>query len=103
MAEGESPKQAKTTRGAAGEAGPAAGFGRGFLHGLWYFAELSSALKPNGLKRYEIMGEPVLLGRNRAGEAFALRDICPHRAAPLSAGRLVGEGAAEAVQCPYHG
>ena len=50
------------------------------------------------------MGEPVLLGRARSGEAYALRDICPHRAAPLSAGRLVREaGGDEVVECPYHG
>ena len=98
MAEGE------TTAGKALEkAGPAAGFGRGFLHGLWYFAEVSAAVKPGAMRRHEIMGEPVLLGRTRAGEAFAMRDICPHRAAPLSAGRLVPDGASEAVQCPYHG
>ena len=86
--------------------GPAAGagFGRGFLYGLWYFAALASELKPGRLKRYELLGEPVLLGRNRAGEAYALRDICPHRAAPLSAGRLSRDGAgAETVECPYHG
>ena len=103
MAEGDAPTGTKAGADRAEDAGPTAGFGRGFLHGLWYFAELSSALKPGRLKRYEIMGEPVLLGRGRGGEAFALRDICPHRAAPLSAGRLCGEGAAEAVQCPYHG
>src|SRR4051794_30204513 len=81
-----------------------AGLGKGFLQDLWYFADLSSELKPGKLARYEILGEPVLLGRNRAGEAFALRDICPHRAAPLSAGSLTRDGAgAEVVQCPYHG
>lgn len=102
MAEGDLGDLGET--GVTDEAsGPAAGFGRGFLYGLWYFAELSSALKPGKLKRHEILGEPILLGRNRAGQVFALRDICPHRAAPLSAGRLVGEGANEAVQCPYHG
>jgi phenylpropionate dioxygenase-like ring-hydroxylating dioxygenase large terminal subunit len=99
MAERESAGAAP----AGEETGPGAGFGRGFLYDLWYFVELSSALKRGGLKRYEIMGEPVLLGRNRSGEVFAMRDICPHRAAPLSAGRLVSEGGAEAVQCPYHG
>jgi len=103
MVEGEIPDGAAPDTEADDQGGPAAGFGRGFLYGLWYFADLASALRPGKLQRYEILGEPILLGRNRAGAVFALRDICPHRAAPLSAGKLVGEGAAEAVQCPYHG
>src|ERR1700758_1116685 len=80
-------------------------FGRGFLRDTWWFAALGSALKPGDLKRYEILGEPVMLGRTRKGEVFALRDICPHRAAPLSAGRLVSDAKAggEAVECCYHG
>src|SRR3954464_12264946 len=79
-------------------------FGQGFLTDIWYFAALSADLKPGTLKRHEILGEPVLLGRGRKGELFALRDICPHRASPLSAGRIVGEpGGGESVECPYHG
>jgi len=79
-------------------------FGQGFLRDIWYFAALSSDLKPGKQKRHEILGEPILLGRTRGGEAYALRDICPHRAAPLSAGRLVKEAdGAEVVECPYHG
>lgn len=79
-------------------------FGEGFLHDIWYFAALSGDLVPGKLQRFEILGEPVLLGRTRAGEVYALRDICPHRAAPLSAGRLVREAdGAETVECPYHG
>lgn len=78
--------------------------GEGLLRDIWYFAELGSALKPGKLKRYELLGEPVLLGRDRAGQVYALRDICPHRAAPLSAGRLVDDPqGAPAVMCPYHG
>src|SRR5436190_2831670 len=78
--------------------------GEGFLGDIWYFAALSGDLKRGKLQRYEILGEPVLLGRNQAGEAYALRDICPHRAAPLSAGRLTKEAdGAESVECPYHG
>src|SRR6201996_4870224 len=79
-------------------------FGRGFLRDIWYFAALSGALKPGKLQRYEILGEPVLIGRTRAGEVYGLRDVCPHRAAPLSAGKLVaGVGGSELVECPYHG
>src|ERR1700761_580361 len=86
----------------AREAVPA--FGHGFLYDAWYFGALSGDLKPGAMARHEILGEPVLLGRTRSGGAFALRDICPHRAAPLSAGRLVRDvGGAEAVECPYHG
>ena len=79
-------------------------FGQGFLTDIWYFAALSSELKPGRLERREILGEPVMLGRSPAGEVFALRDICPHRAAPLSAGRFVAEpGGGQGVECPYHG
>jgi phenylpropionate dioxygenase-like ring-hydroxylating dioxygenase large terminal subunit len=81
-----------------------AAFGRGFLHDLWYFAALSREVRPGALRRQDILGEPVLIGRTRSGKAFALRDVCPHRAAPLSAGRMVAFGSeGEAVECPYHG
>lgn len=79
-------------------------FGQGFLTDIWYFAALSSELRAGKLARYEILGEPLLLGRSPGGELFALRDICPHRAAPLSAGRFTAEpGGAASVECPYHG
>ena len=58
------------------------------LRDLWYFAATSRELKRGGMFRREILGEPVLLGRDGEGRAFALRDICPHRAVPLSAGRI---------------
>lgn len=83
---------------------PEARFGEGFLTDIWYFAALAADLKPGKLQRYELLGEPVLLGRTRAGQAYAVRDICPHRAAPLSAGKLVREAdGRETVECPYHG
>ena len=91
-------------RDSARERPAASAFGEGFLRDIWWFADLGQALKPGALQRYEILGEPILIGRTRAGEVYALRDICPHRAAPLSAGRLVADPVAgEAVECPYHG
>lgn len=79
-------------------------FGEGFLYDCWYLAVQSRDLRPGGLERHVILGEPVLLGRDGQGAAFALRDLCPHRAAPLSAGKLTRDpGGAEAVQCAYHG
>ncbi|CAN7537350.1 aromatic ring-hydroxylating dioxygenase subunit alpha [Phenylobacterium sp. LjRoot225] len=93
MAEGDAKTSRSDTR-----------FGQGFLTDIWYFAALSSELKAGKLARYEILGEPVMLGRSPAGQVFALKDICPHRAAPLSAGRFTTEaGGAQSVECPYHG
>ena len=66
------------------------------LSDIWYFAGLASDFaKPS---RVVIAGEPVLVGM-KDGEPFAMRDVCPHRAAPLSAGRM-RDGQ---VECPYHG
>jgi phenylpropionate dioxygenase-like ring-hydroxylating dioxygenase large terminal subunit len=79
-------------------------FGRGFLRDIWYFAALSRDLKRGKMSRYEFLGDPVLLGRSPDGAVFALRDICPHRAAPISAGRFRKEASGdEVVECPYHG
>jgi phenylpropionate dioxygenase-like ring-hydroxylating dioxygenase large terminal subunit len=79
-------------------------FGQGFLADIWYFAALASDLRADALARCEMLGEPVLLGRSPEGRLFALRDICPHRAAPRSAGRFHSEpGGGESVECPYHG
>jgi phenylpropionate dioxygenase-like ring-hydroxylating dioxygenase large terminal subunit len=73
------------------------------LRDIWYFAATSRELKRGTMFRREILGEPVLLGRDEDGNAFALRDICPHRAVPLSAGRIVAENGVQTVECPYHG
>lgn len=80
------------------------GFGRGFLRDTWYFAAPAGEVRPGRMRRHEILGEPVLIGRTPAGELMALRDICPHRAAPLSAGAFAREAdGAWSVECPYHG
>ncbi len=78
-------------------------FGQGLLKDCWWFAALSGDLKPGKLQRYVFLGEPVLLGRDLDGHAYAIRDICPHRAAPLSAGQMVRSEKGCVVQCPYHG
>ncbi len=71
-----------------------------FLRNLWYVAALGRSLKPGALRRQMLLGEPVMLGRSKNGKVFALRDICPHRAMPLSVGRLTPDGT---VECSYHG
>jgi phenylpropionate dioxygenase-like ring-hydroxylating dioxygenase large terminal subunit len=71
-----------------------------FLRDCWYMACLSATLGKAGLRREMLLGEPVLIGRGRDGAVFALRDICPHRGVPLSAGKVLAD---ETVECPYHG
>lgn len=71
-----------------------------YLRNLWYMPALASSLKRGDMRREMLLGEPVLLGRGHAGELFALRDICPHRGVPLSAGRIKADNS---VECPYHG
>jgi phenylpropionate dioxygenase-like ring-hydroxylating dioxygenase large terminal subunit len=71
-----------------------------FLRDLWYVAALDKGFAPGQMRREMLLGEPVAIGRLNSGELFALRDICPHRGVPLSAGRIMPDGA---VECPYHG
>ena len=75
----------------------------GFLTDSWYLAAPSSALKAGRQQRVMLLGEPVVVGRTPAGEAFALRDICPHRLVPLSAGKQLETDGEWTLQCPYHG
>jgi phenylpropionate dioxygenase-like ring-hydroxylating dioxygenase large terminal subunit len=50
-------------------------------------------------QRVLLFDSPVVLARGRDGQVLALEDRCPHRGAPLSAGRVAGD----ALICPYHG
>lgn len=70
-----------------------------FLTNTWYMATPGSFLKPGEMRAKKLLGRPILLGRNSAGEAFALRNICPHRGIPLSYGQFDGCE----IQCCYHG
>jgi phenylpropionate dioxygenase-like ring-hydroxylating dioxygenase large terminal subunit len=69
------------------------------LREAWYYAVPSRLLRPGRTLARQMLGEPVLLGRDRAGAVFALRDICPHRGMPLSEGRFDGSE----IECCYHG
>jgi phenylpropionate dioxygenase-like ring-hydroxylating dioxygenase large terminal subunit len=69
------------------------------LREAWYYAAPGRRLRQGKLLARTMLGEPILLGRGRDGAVFALRDICPHRGMPLSAGNFDG---AE-IECCYHG
>lgn len=69
------------------------------IFGDWYPALRSEGLKKGQSKTVLLLGLPLLVGRKSSGEVFAMRDLCPHRGIPLSAGWFDGE----TVQCKYHG
>jgi len=66
---------------------------------FWYPALRSDQLHAQKLERAMLLNVPLVLGRDSSGRSFALRDICPHRAFPLSFGRFDGAN----VECAYHG
>ncbi len=69
-----------------------------FAKQSWYIAAAAHELGRALLKR-TIAEEPLILYRTEAGAPVAMLDLCPHRHAPLSLGRLVGDS----VECGYHG
>ncbi len=54
---------------------------------------------PNGESRLaEFNGKPIVLF-NIDGKIFATSELCPHRAGPISEGKITGT----TVECPWHG
>jgi len=70
-----------------------------FLWGFWYPAVRSKEVRGRRLLRAMLLDVPLVIGRDAAGKPFALRDVCPHRAFPLSFGQFDGAS----VECAYHG
>ena len=77
---------------------PAQG-GDEFLWGFWYPVLRSKQIRGRRLTTSTRLEVPLVLGRDASGKPFALRDVCPHRAFPLSLGRYDGQ----TVECAYHG
>lgn len=69
------------------------------LREAWYYAVPSRLLRRGMTLPKVMLGEPILIGRDATGTLFAVRDLCPHRGMPLSAGRFDGHQ----VECRYHG
>lgn len=67
----------------------------------WLAVLPARALKAGAMDGRIIADQPVVLWRDEAGRVCAVRDMCPHRGVPFSAGRLVEDG--RELECPYHG
>jgi phenylpropionate dioxygenase-like ring-hydroxylating dioxygenase large terminal subunit len=69
------------------------------LRDAWYYALPSERLKIGDMVPKTMLEEPLIIGRDKQGKAFALLDICPHRGIPLRFGKFDGCE----VECCYHG
>ena len=69
------------------------------LRNTWYVAAWADEIAPGDLLARRILNEALVFWRGPDGAPVAQVDRCPHRLAPLSAGRLEGGR----LRCMYHG
>jgi phenylpropionate dioxygenase-like ring-hydroxylating dioxygenase large terminal subunit len=69
-----------------------------YIKNRWYIVAASSEISRKPLRRV-VLDEPLVIYRGEDGRAIVMDDTCPHRFAPLSEGKLIGDH----IQCPYHG
>jgi vanillate O-demethylase monooxygenase subunit len=72
-----------------------------YLRNAWYLAAFADQLETGQMLARTLLGEPLVFFRLPDGSIACLFDRCPHRFAPLSAGKLCDGGAS--VECGYHG
>lgn len=70
-----------------------------FLKNSWYAAGWQQDFPADSLRAVTIIGEPLVFYRLTDGSLVAKEDMCAHRLAPLSLGRLEGDN----LRCMYHG
>ena len=67
----------------------------------WYPLAFAKVTDKDAPHRLELFGEPLALWWDHQAQKWcAMADSCPHRAAPLSEGRIDEQGQ---LECPYHG
>ncbi|KAJ3152399.1 hypothetical protein HDU86_005577 [Geranomyces michiganensis] len=70
------------------------------LRRWWYPVSVSEDLGRSTVLGAELLGDPIVLWRDREGTAVCLEDKCAHRSTPLSLGRVTAGGE---LECAYDG
>jgi 5,5'-dehydrodivanillate O-demethylase len=69
------------------------------LRRYWYPVAAVSELADRWTKRVRLLGEDLVLYRDRSGRFGLVAEACPHRRASLAYGIPTASG----IRCPYHG
>src|SRR6266850_3733700 len=69
------------------------------IKNCWYVAANPQELQAGGILGRTILNTPVAIWRLANGQLMAALDRCPHRATPLTLGRIIEN----TIQCGYHG
>ncbi len=90
--------QKQTMPNSSGQKFPNGMLEANYPRNMWWVAGWSEEITEKPLAR-QLLDMPVVLYRMTNGDVAALDDRCPHRWAPLSAGKVQGDE----IICPYHG
>lgn len=69
--------------------------------GAWIPIASASALEGLGPQQITVMGRDLVVWKGPNESWSVMSDVCPHRMAPLSQGRI--DPQTNCIECPYHG
>jgi 5,5'-dehydrodivanillate O-demethylase len=78
--------------------GPGAPMGE-LMRRYWHPVAALSEMSGRWTKRIRLLGEDLVLFRDRSGKLGLIGEFCPHRRASLAYGIPTADG----IRCPYHG
>ena len=70
------------------------------LNPNWYVIGESTSFKTNQPTKVTLYGNPIAIWKDKNNNYAAISDICPHRGASISKGRI--DKPTQCIVCPYH-
>lgn len=69
----------------------------------WYPVVFEADFDASRPMPFKLWDDDLVMFREAGGDYVVFEDVCPHRAAPLSEGRVVQRDGATLLECGYHG